>query len=145
MKNVLCITCYDEVANFDDSGKLNEMNYTESDEYFNNLSKIISKTILENNIGENTIECIESDYYYTIVDEDDNELVRNKDFDKIKKELSIHDWNDYYSGSYWVMIYCTFKIKFNESNVTDEDIKKVKYFITRNTDIMEENFEEINE
>lgn len=107
---------------------------------------IISKENLEAIIGDNKIKDIETDLYYAIEDEDDNELEFDDNFDYIINCFfnDNFDQDEDYNGEYWVNAKCEYTIKFTEL-VTTDDIRQLKTYIARAATINEDNIEETYE
>ena len=116
------------------------------DEEYYRACGIMSKENLEAIIGENKVESTESNMYYAIEDDEDNELETDDDFDYIVNCFADDDFeqDEDYNGEYWVIAECEYKIKLTES-ATPDDIRKLKVYITKAADIKEENIKETRE
>lgn len=119
------------------------------DDYYRKCG-IISKENLEAIIGDNKVEYTENSLYYAIEDYDDNELETDDDFDYIIDIFANNNFdhneneNEDEDDEYWVMAKCKYIVKFTEL-VTAEDIRQLKAYIVRATNINEQNIEETHE
>lgn len=138
MNTVLIIKDSYEVASVTD--------VNEPDAEYYRTCGIISKRNLEAIIGENKVAYIESNLYYAIENDEDEEIETDTSFDYIEDCFANEDFyqDEDYDGEYWLMAKCEYKITFTEL-VTQDDINQLKAYIVRAASINEENIEETHE